>query len=575
MKTINGLGLSEGMALQKTIFYEAKKLVIPKDKVIDTSLEIERLSLTLEKSKAELNELYNTISKEIPEEADIFMAHIMILEDEDFINLIKEHINKGKNLLWAIDETKSYYRQLFLSMDQSYFQQRADDISDLATRLMRNSQCDSYGTDLIEINEPCILVAKDLTPSDTVRINREFVRGFITQLGGMTSHTAILARTLGIPAISQVEIEELKDSKEICMDGGKGVIYIQPNQDQIDRYYKDRLYKRQQAKEYSIYKDLKSMTTDGKEHPILCNIGNIGEVEDVIKVGAEGIGLFRTEFLFMGRNKAPSESEQILAYTKVCQGMDGKEVTIRTLDIGGDKEVPYLSYEKEDNPFLGVRGIRFCFKYEQLFKTQLRALLRVNENYPLKVMIPMITTMGEIKKVKEMVLDVKAELKKDSICITRDMKLGIMIETPSAVWMAEEFAKEVDFFSIGTNDLVQYTYVADRMNEEVAKHYSAFQPAVLRSIQYVVSCAHKANIPVSICGESASDIKLLPLWLDLGVDQLSVTASKVLPLRKAMKLMNSNNESWDTVKYLVEGKDIVDYLNKLNGGNNCEIKGQL
>lgn len=576
MEKIIGKGTSPGITIGKAYIHQQREWVIEDKSIDDIDLEKVKVKEALYKSVEQLNVIYKKMCMDKLPEADIFLAHKMILEDPDFLQHINEGIEQGKNARWAINRTANHYINIFQSMESDYFKERASDIYDLSKRLMGNID-GIYREGLAHIQEPCILVAKDLTPSDTVSMNREFLRGIITEKGGATSHTAILASSLSIPAITSVLqcTEQIDHKQELLIDGGTGVIYVEPKETIKKEYLIKQKAEASYEKLLKEYIGCPSVTEDGYSISLVCNIGQPEEADRVISNDGEGVGLFRTEFLFMGQKKAPSEEVQYKAYKTVCEAMDGKEVIIRTLDIGGDKDIPYLKIEGEMNPFLGLRGIRYCLHNETLFMTQIRALLRVNEIGNIKVMIPMISELEEVIAVKTLINKASLQLRKEGYAITRPLKLGMMVETPSAVLLASEFATKVDFFSIGTNDLIQYTCVADRMNNHVGHLYSAYQPAVLRSIRMVVEAAHNKGISVSICGEAASDPYLLPLWIQLEIDKLSVTPSKILDMRYRLKQLKK--EECDNLDILskTDKEAVQNYLHQEYGGNNCEPKEQL
>lgn len=425
------------------------------------------------------------------------------------------------------------FEGIFLSMEDEYMRERAADIRDIGGRIIRALKGEEKSS-IGDIKDKCIIVAKDLTPSDTAQLNREYVLGFITELGGKTSHSAIIARALEIPAVSGIKdaTEILKTGDLIILDGVKGIIYINPDESLIDEYQNKIQREMEEKRELLIYKDRKVLTKDGKRIEVAANISSKEEVDVALKYGADGIGLFRTEFLFMNRETAPTEEEQFEVYKYVLEKMDFRPVIIRTLDVGGDKKIPYIDVGTEMNPFLGLRAIRLCFERLDLFKTQLKALLRASIYGNLKIMFPMISKVDEIKRAKEILEDVKAELKKAGQKFSDKIEIGIMIEVPSAAIISDLLAKEVDFFSIGTNDLIQYTLAVDRMNEKVSNIYEPSHPAILRLIKMVIDNAHKEGKWVGMCGEMASDISMIPLLIDYGIDELSMSAPSILKVKK-------------------------------------------
>ncbi len=439
-----------------------------------------------------------------------------------------EHVNAD----YALKEVADTFVAMFESMDNEYFRERAADIKDVTKRVLTHIQ-GLETSSLAEISEEVIVLAKDLTPSDTAQLNKELVKGFITDIGGRTSHSAIMARTLEIPAVvgTKTGYDVLENGDMVILNGSTGEVVIKPTQEEIDAYMlKIEEYERQKAL-WQQFKDKPSLTKDGKHIEMGANIGNPEDLEGVINNGGECIGLYRTEFLYMGKSDYPNEEEQYNAYKAVLEGMAGKPVVVRTLDIGGDKELSYLKMDHELNPFLGNRALRLCLNMPDVFRTQLRALLRASVHGDLHIMFPMIATAGELRKAKEFLANVKAELVEEGIEVSESVKVGIMIEIPAAAVIADVLAKEVDFFSIGTNDLIQYTFAADRMNEKVSYLYQPFNPSLLRLISMVIKAAHKEGKWAGMCGEMAGEIKALPLLIGLGLDEYSMSASGILKAR--------------------------------------------
>jgi phosphotransferase system enzyme I (PtsI) len=531
---LKGIAASSGIAIGKAYVIREEENAINRYEVKDTEKEIKRFLEAILKAKEEIESIKETAVKNFGEEkALIFEAHLMILEDEEFRASVIEKIKQNINAEYAVKETVEMFEGIFLSMEDEYMRERAADIRDIGGRIIRALKGEEKSS-IGDIKDKCIIVAKDLTPSDTAQLNREYVLGFITELGGKTSHSAIIARALEIPAVSGIKdaTEILKTGDLIILDGVKGIIYINPDESLIDEYQNKIQREMEEKRELLIYKDRKVLTKDGKRIEVAANISSKEEVDVALKYGADGIGLFRTEFLFMNRETAPTEEEQFEVYKYVLEKMDFRPVIIRTLDVGGDKKIPYIDVGTEMNPFLGLRAIRLCFERLDLFKTQLKALLRASIYGNLKIMFPMISKVDEIKRAKEILEDVKAELKKAGQKFSDKIEIGIMIEVPSAAIISDLLAKEVDFFSIGTNDLIQYTLAVDRMNEKVSNIYEPSHPAVLRLIKMVIDNAHKEGKWVGMCGEMASDISMIPLLIDYGIDELSMSAPSVLKVKK-------------------------------------------
>ena len=439
-----------------------------------------------------------------------------------------DHVNAEH----ALKETSDMFITMFEQMDNEYMRERAADIRDVAKRLLSHL----LNVEIVNpsmITEKVIIIAEDLTPSDTAQLNREFVKGFTTNIGGKTSHSAIMARTLEIPAVvgTKEATKLIQDGDIIIVDGFKGEVHINPTPDVIATYENEQLKYEQQKAEWTKLVDEKTTTADGHYVELAANIGTPEDLEGVINNGGEGIGLYRTEFLYMGRNQLPTEEEQFEAYKKVLQGMSGKPVVVRTLDIGGDKELPYLNLPKEMNPFLGLRAIRLCLEEQDIFRTQLRALLRASSYGNLKIMFPMIATLDEFRQAKAILEEEKQELLTNNINVATTIEVGIMVEIPSTAILADQFAKEVDFFSIGTNDLIQYTMAADRMNERVAYLYQPYNPAILRLVKMVIDASHNEGKWTGMCGEMAGDEIAIPLLLGLGLDEFSMSATSILKAR--------------------------------------------
>ncbi len=532
---MKGIGVSPGIAVGKAILHKNKETEIYKKEIKDIEKEIEKLKNALSESKDQIKELYEKTKNEVGEdEAEIFRAHMMILDDPEIFGKAEKKIYEMKvNAEWALKEVSNMFVEIFRNMDNEYMRERAADIIDVTGRVINNLMGSKSGNLFIP-EEGGIIVAKDLTPSDTAQMDKEKILGLITEEGGKTSHSAIMARSLEIPAVvgTGKEIESIRSGDILAFDGDEGTIHINPAQETL-RSCMDKKEDYETLKnKLKSFIGKKSRTKDGYEVEISANIGTPDDMDSVLKHDAEGIGLYRTEFLYMDRDTLPTEDEQFEAYKKVAEKMEGKPVIIRTLDVGGDKDLPYLNLPNEENPFLGYRAIRICLDQTDIFKTQLRAIVRASAYGDIKLMFPMISGMEELKKAKKILKTVKEELVNEHIYFNENMKVGMMIEIPSAAIMSDIFAKEVDFFSIGTNDLIQYTTAVDRGNKDIAHLYNKFHPAVLRLIKIVVENGHKEGIQVGMCGESAGDPDMIPLLIGMGLDELSMSPVTILKARQ-------------------------------------------
>lgn len=538
---IKGIAASNGIAIAKVYKLEHVELVTVKTTIEDPAAEVEKLTKAFEVSKKELEVIRDNTREIIDEEhAAIFDAHIQIINDPELLSAVKSKVELDKmNAAWAFEEVVNGFIAMFEAMDNAYMKERAADIKDVSKRVLSHI----LGVKISDpslINEEVIVVADDLTPSDTAQLSKEFVRGFITNIGGSTSHSAIMARTLEIPAIvgAKTILENTQDGDMVILDGLKGDIFICPSADLIKEYEKKaKVYEAQKAV-WALLKEKPSVTVDGHHVELAVNIGSPADIDGILNNGGEGVGLYRTEFLYMGRDNFPTEDEQFEAYKAVLKNLEGKPVVIRTLDIGGDKELSYMEMPKELNPFLGYRAIRMCLDRKELFKKQLRALLRASIFGNLKLMFPMIATLDEFKAAKNVLLETKAELIAEGVEVSDAMEVGIMVEIPAVALLADQFAKEVDFFSIGTNDLIQYTFAADRMNEAVSYLYQPYNPSLLRLIKMVIDAAHKEGKWVGMCGEMAGDQIAIPLLLGLGLDEFSMSATSILPARHLISKLN-------------------------------------
>ncbi len=536
---IKGIPVSEGYAFAKVLRIIDDTIDTTKKIVSDPNQEINHFHEAIDKTVFQLNALKDETEKKFGiDTAKIFEAHIMIAEDPEIKNLVEEKIKtESCNLVYALKSVVQFYIDLFKDLDDEYLRERASDLVDVSQRMMKNALNLSM-TDLSKIRTNVILVAHDLTPSQTAQIDSSHVLGFVTESGGKTSHSAIIARILGIPAVvgAPKALEFLTDGDEIILDGMEGYIiknYNQSTQDDYIQKIRDRELQNQALKSM-IGKS--TLSLDQHPYPLVANIGSSRDLKHVIEHDAEGIGLFRTEFLFLDRNALPSEEEQFIEYKKVLEKMNPKPVVIRTLDIGGDKNLSYLKFEQELNPFLGKRAIRLCLDEIDLFRTQLRALVRASAYGNLKIMFPMIATLEEFLKAKALVTSIQQELDKEKIQY-HPFELGIMIEIPVAALNAHHLAKHVDFFSIGTNDLIQYTMAADRMNQNLDYLYQPFHPAILQLIKMVADAAKKYHIWSSVCGEMASDLLAAPLLLGLGIQELSMIPNNILKTRKLLSTL--------------------------------------
>ena len=533
--TLQGIAASDGIAIAKVYTLTEPDLSFTKISVEDTDKEISRLEEALVVSTKEIELIKETALKNLgEEEAQVFEAHLMVLSDPELVGQVKDAITSQKvNAEHALKEVSDMFISIFAGMeDNPYMQERAADIRDVSKRILANLlgvKIPSPAT----IKDEVVVVAGDLTPSDTAQLNRQYVKAFVTDIGGRTSHSAIMARSLEIPAIvGTKEITSLaKDGDLIIIDGLSGDVFLNPSEDVVAEYRaKAEAFAAQQA-EWEKLKDADTFTKDGHQVELAANIGTPKDLEGVINNGAEGVGLYRTEFLYMDSHDMPTEEDQFEAYKAVLEGMNGKPVVVRTMDIGGDKELPYLPLPHEMNPFLGYRAIRISLNEPEMFRTQLRALLRASVYGKLRIMFPMIATLNDFRGAKALLLEEKAKLVAEGIAVSDDIQVGIMIEIPAAAVLAHQFAKEVDFFSIGTNDLIQYTMAADRMNERVSYLYQPYNPSILTLIKHVIDSAHKEGKWAGMCGEMAGDQTAVPLLVGLGLDEFSMSASSVLKTR--------------------------------------------
>ena len=547
---LKGIGASPGIVLGKALVIENTQLAIERKTITDTEAEVAKLRNAVQVSKEELNKVKEKALLELGEqEAQIFESHLLVLEDPELIESAISNINNEKvNADFALNEIKEKFVTMFEAMDNEYMRERAADIKDVTNRILRHILGIKV-VDLADLNEEVVLVAHDLTPSDTAIMDKKKVLGFLTDIGGRTSHTSIMSRTLEIAAVVGLTdaTSKIKDGDFIVFNGNTGEVIINPDEETILQYYKLKSEFEEYKKELELLKGQLSITTDGKRVELVGNIGTPSDLEALIKNDAEGVGLYRTEFLYMDRNDFPSEEEQYQAYKSVLEGMNNKPIIIRTLDIGGDKKLDYLPMDEEMNPFLGYRAIRLCLDRKEIFVTQLRALYRASIHGKLKIMFPMISSLEELLQAKEVCEEVKEQLKSEGIDYSDDVEIGMMIEVPSAAIISDVLAKHVDFFSIGTNDLIQYTCAVDRMNQKISYLYNPFNPAVLRLIKMVIDNAHKENKLVGMCGEVAGDQLMIPILIGFGLDEFSMSPVSILPARKLI-----NSLSFEDMKKLSE-----------------------
>ena len=532
-----GIAGSEGIGIGKVVLIEEHDLTVEKKSVTDTDAELKRLQDAIEKFVSITNEMADKMAKTVGEQdADILRGHIIMLQDpmiEEQISalMISEKISAEMALEQVLDQTA----EMFAAVPDELIQQRATDLMDIKSRMLKILM-GIEEVDISQVPENTVLVARDLTPSMTAGINPANIAGILTEVGGRTSHSAILARAMEIPAVLSIEgiCSIVKNGDVVAIDGTSGEAIVNPDEDTVKEYEQKLAdYKKEKAL-LAEYAGKPSVTKDGTKVELVCNIGKPEDAKKAVECDGEGIGLFRTEFLFMDRDSVPTEEEQFEAYKSVAETMKGKPVIIRTLDIGGDKAIPYLGLEEEENPFLGFRAIRYCLQRTDLYKTQLRALVRASAFGKIKIMVPLVTCVDELRSVKAMVADIMKELDGEGIAYNKNLEIGVMMETSAACMIADILAKEAAFFSIGTNDLTGYTMAVDRGNAKVAYLYSTYQPAVLRSIKRIIECGKKEGIMVGMCGEAAADSKLIPLLLAFGLDEFSVSATSVLKTRKTI-----------------------------------------
>ena len=572
---IYGVGAAEGIGIGVAKVVREQNVEVVKKTVSDSETEVNNFMRVLDITKAETEEMSQALEKNASaKEAEILFGHIMLMSDPMLVDEIVNRI-KGESVCaeYVIEEVCNQYAAVFASMDDELMQQRATDMIDIKTRLIKKV-LGIENTDLSKLPYGSILVAKDLTPSMTAGLNPDNVLGIVTQFGGKTSHSAILARALEIPAVVGLSNlpEDISDDTDILLDGESGEVIILPTDNEKSDYENKKKNYDANKEMLKKYRELPSISKDGKKVEIAGNIGSPEDAKKVIENGGEGIGLFRTEFLFMDRDCMPTEEEQFESYKEVATAMEGKPVIIRTLDIGGDKEIPYMGIVQDENPFLGYRAIRLCLdRKDDIYIPQLRALLRASAFGNIKIMLPLITSMDEIIEAKALISDIKKELDEKNIAYNKNIEIGIMVETAAASLLADIFAKEVDFFSIGSNDLIQYTMSVDRGNVKIAGLYSPFSPAVLRSINRIITEGKKAGIMVGMCGEAAADPLLIPVLLAWGMDEFSMSASSILKSRQIISGCDSKDlkAKVDKVLEMSTESEIKEYLKKLTEEIGC------
>ncbi|KHD84878.1 phosphoenolpyruvate--protein phosphotransferase [Heyndrickxia ginsengihumi] len=542
MSTIlKGIAASNGIAIAKAYRLVEPDLSYEKKNVQNVDEEVNRLHSAVAESKTELEAIREHALKELgADKAAIFDAHLLVLSDPELLSQIEDKIkNDQVNAEFALKETADMFVTMFEQMDNEYMRERAADIRDVTKRILAHLlQVDIPNPSMIA--EEVVVIAEDLTPSDTAQLNREFVKGFATNVGGRTSHSAIMARSLEIPAVvgTKTAIQDIQNGDLVIVNGLTGDVHINPTPEVVEQYKKEQEKFEQQKAEWAKLLHEKTVSKDGHHVELVANIGTPNDLQGVVDNGGEGVGLYRTEFLYMGRDELPTEEEQFESYKAVLEGLNGKPVVVRTLDIGGDKKLPYLPLPEEMNPFLGFRAIRLCLDRQDIFRTQLRALLRASAYGNLKIMFPMISNLNEFREAKSILLEEKDKLIQEGVKVSDEIEVGIMVEIPSTAVLADLFAKEVDFFSVGTNDLIQYTMAADRMNERISYLYQPYNPSILRLVKRVIDAAHQEGKWAGMCGEMAGDEIAIPLLLGLGLDEFSMSASSILKARSQIRTLN-------------------------------------
>lgn len=562
---LKGIAASTGIAIGKAFLLVEPDITVIKKAITSIEEEITRFHSALQEAEREIQKIRDRTADGIGEEhAAIFDAHLLVLSDPELLGTIESRVKVDKvNVELALQETTDSLIEMFEQLDNEYLRERAADIRDVTKRLLAKLLKLEI-PNIAMIDEEVIIVAKDLAPSDTAQLNKEYAKGFTTDMGGRTSHSAIMARSLEIPSVvgTSNATSSIKNGDLLIIDGDNGEVFINPPKEKVDLYIERRKKLELQEKTLTLLKNKRTITLDGKQVEVAANIGSPRDIESVIAHGGEGVGLYRTEFLYMERDTFPTEEEQFQAYKQVLEKMIDKPVVVRTLDIGGDKKLPYLNLSKELNPFLGFRAIRLCLAEQELFRVQLRALLRASSFGNLKIMFPMIATLEEFREAKRLLLNEKAVLLKEGFEVANHIDIGIMVEIPSTAIVADQFANEVDFFSIGTNDLIQYTMAADRMNEHVSYLYQPYHPAILRLVKMVIDAAHAKGKWVGMCGEMAGDSIAIPLLLGLGLDEFSMSAPSMLKARNQINQLKESEmkELVDKALFLQTSEQVMQYV---------------
>ena len=543
MQTYRGKSVFGGVAVGKICVYQKGEQTVKRTKIENAEQEKARFNAAVQESIRQLGELYEKAVKEVGEaNAAIFEIHQIMLEDEDYLDAVQNIIDTQKvNAEYAVAVTGDNFAQMFAAMEDEYMRGRAADVKDISERIVR--VLSGGAGQGIHTDEPVIILADDLAPSETVQLEKDKVLSFVTVHGSVNSHTAILARTMSIPALigTDVALDETVDGKFAVVDGTNGVLYVEPDEETLETMRRRQQEEQEKKELLQTLKGRETVTMDGKEIRLYANIGNSKDLASVIQNDAAGIGLFRSEFLYLEKETFPTEEEQFQVYKQVAETMAGKPVIIRTLDIGADKQADYFHLDKEENPAMGLRAIRICLTRPEVFRTQLRALYRASAYGKIAIMFPMITSVWEVQEIKRICRNIRAELTEEGVPMADKVELGIMIETPAAVMMSAELAREVDFFSVGTNDLTQYTLAVDRQGVGLDRFFDAHHPAVLRMIRMAAENAHRAGIWIGICGELGADAELTETFLSMGIDELSVSPSAVLPLRSAIRSIDTTS----------------------------------
>ncbi|MFT8871522.1 MAG: phosphoenolpyruvate--protein phosphotransferase [Sporolactobacillus sp.] len=563
---VKGIAASAGIAIAKAFILRTPDLSFERGPAGDKEAEKQKFAQALEVSKRELTAIKETAEKQLGQDkADVFAAHLLFLSDPEFTGAITDKIEtEDLNAPSALHDVSTFFIETFEGMkDNAYMRERAADVRDVSKRLLAHLLGVSF-TSPASITEETVIIAEDLTPSDTAQLNRNYVKGFATNIGGRTSHSAIMSRSMEIPAVvgTKTILDQAEEGETVIVDGLSGDVILNPSEEEIAAYLKKAADFKAQQDEWKKLVHESTKTSDGKQVILGANIGNPGDVAGVLNNGGEAIGLYRTEFLYMGRDQLPTEDEQFEAYKEVLEKMDGKPVVIRTLDIGGDKKLKYLPLPDEMNPFLGFRAIRLCLERQDIFRTQLRALLRASAYGKLQIMFPMIATVNEFREAKKILLEEKAALVSAGVTVSDDVQVGMMMEIPAAAVEADRFAKEADFFSIGTNDLIQYTMAADRMNQHVSYLYQPCNPAILRLVARIIDAAHKEGHWAGMCGEMAGDETAIPLLLALGLDEFSMSATSVLPARSQLLKLSQDElkKHKEAFLNLDTADEVLDYV---------------